>query len=101
MARLKPTTRRKVENIASELRIAADDIEPARPFLAVLYRNLSRALESSMTVPDAPFSMRLPSGASIETELNADDESVGSVVIYPENFDPAKYYKRLVRGMSQ
>lgn len=93
MARLKPSTRKAVENVAARLLTIADDIEPARPFLATLYRLLAEELEGSLCVPDSPFRLHIPEGSNASIS-----EAGGWVTINPPNFNPVKYYERLRKG---
>jgi hypothetical protein len=63
MTRLKPTTAKKVHAIRQELRDVADEISPARPLLAGVYRSLVDGLDLSLYPNDASFSFWLPPGS--------------------------------------
>ena len=100
MARLKPSTRKAAEKLANDLREIAHDIQAARPFLSEVYQLLALELEN-ISVPDAPFHVRLPTGArAVVEELEGYQGEPDRVVIYSSTFDFDIYRRRLVRGMS-
>ena len=96
MARLKPTTNKRVDAVADELRLIADDVEQARPFLAQMYRVLAEELVLSIGIPDAPFRIRTPEGVDVSY-----DGMMSKITFYPKGFDEAKYQQRLLASVSR
>ena len=83
MHRLKPTTRKAIESLAGELEVIASDIEPARPFLAQIFRNLAYEFTFSLAPKDGPFRILIPDGVSFEVDTFERLKEQDRIVLYP------------------
>lgn len=60
MTRLEQRTIKQVGEVCIQLRSIACDIEPARPLLGPLLRNLTTAIETAAYTQDGTFILKLP-----------------------------------------
>lgn len=95
-ARLRPTTRKKIERIADELDEAAKELTDSRPFLSSLYVSIAHQLVNALLIPDSPFRFRTPPGSNVTTY---EDSKRHVIEISSETFDNAKYHERLMKRL--
>ena len=94
MTHFNPRTSQTIHHVSERLISLSKEIQPAHPFLAEIYQNLSYAIVPA--VVDGPFMMTIPEHATAEvTEFVRKDSPEFRVNVYPRNFDKAKYWLRL------